>query len=52
MPNAAATLTHFGAWDDSGAGNLLAVGALMTSRAVAVGDIAKITAGSFTLAAY
>jgi hypothetical protein len=34
VASGAATLSHFGIWDDSGAGNLLAAGPLGTSRAV------------------
>lgn len=32
------TLTHFGIWDDASLGNLLYVGALTASKAVAIGD--------------
>jgi hypothetical protein len=33
-----ATLTHYGIWDDAGAGNLLFVGSLATSRVPAIAD--------------
>lgn len=38
VADAAVTLTHFGVWDDSGAGNLLAVGPLGSSRSIVLTD--------------
>jgi hypothetical protein len=46
----AATLTHFGVWDDSGAGNLLAAGPLGTSRSVVDTDTVTLPDGSLSIA--
>lgn len=45
-----ATLTHFGVWDDSGAGNLLAVGPLGTSRSIVATDAVTLPDGSLSIA--
>ena len=49
VASGAATLTHFGVWDDSGAGNLLYVGALGTSRAVVNTDVVNLPDGSLSI---
>lgn len=47
----AVTLTHYGVWDASAAGNLLVTGALDSSRTVAATDTAGLTgSGSITIA--
>lgn len=46
---AIATLTHWGLWDDLSAGNLLAVGALNTSKSAAVADSVTMAAGQLTV---
>jgi hypothetical protein len=38
VADGSATLTHFGIWDDVSLGNLLYVGSLTASKAVAIGD--------------
>lgn len=50
VASGAATLTHFGVWDDSGAGNLLAVGPLGTSRSVVNTDAVNLPDGSLSIA--
>jgi len=49
VASGAATLTHFGVWDDSGAGNLLAVGPLGTSRSVVNTDAVNLPDGSLSI---
>jgi phosphatidylethanolamine-binding protein (PEBP) family uncharacterized protein len=44
-----ATLTHFGVWDDSGAGNLLAVGPLGASRSIVATDAVTLPDGSLSI---
>lgn len=43
------TVTHFGIWDASTAGNLLAHGALGTSKAVGDGDTASFAVGELDI---
>ena len=43
------TITHIGIWDESSAGNLIAWGALSTSKLVESGDTFIITAGNLTI---
>lgn len=43
------TVTHFGLFDASSGGNLLAWGSLTTSKAVGSGDTAKFAAGALVL---
>jgi hypothetical protein len=50
VASGATTLTHFGVWDDSGAGNLLAVGPLGTSRSVVDTDTVSLPDGSLSIA--
>jgi hypothetical protein len=50
VASGAATLTHFGVWDDSGAGNLLTVGPLGTSRSVVDTDAVNLPDGSLSIA--
>jgi hypothetical protein len=50
VASGAATLTHFGVWDDSGAGSLLAVGPLGTSRSVVDTDTVNLPDGSLSIA--
>lgn len=47
--SSAANLTHFGLFDASSAGNLLAWGALTTAKPVLNGDTASFAAGALTL---
>jgi hypothetical protein len=44
-----ATLSHFGLWDDSGAGNLLVTGSLGTSRAVVNTDAVNLQIGDLSI---
>lgn len=43
------TITHFGIFDASSAGNLLYHGALTVSKTIDTGDVFKIAAGSLTV---
>ena len=43
------TVTHVGVYDASTAGNLLAYGALTTSKAIATGDVLRIPAGDLDI---
>lgn len=44
------TVTHFGVYDDSSAGNLLCYSALDNSRAISSGETAEFAAGALTIA--
>lgn len=43
------TVTYFGLWDDSSAGNLMAFGALTTSKTIGSGDVARFKVGDLSL---
>lgn len=43
------TVTHFGVYDASTAGNLLYHGALTTSKTIETGDVFKISSGNLTV---
>ena len=43
------TVTHFGVFDASSAGNLLYHGALTTSKTIETGDVFKISSGNLTV---
>lgn len=43
------TVTHFGVFDASSAGNLLYHGALTVSKAIETGDVFKISSGNLTI---
>ena len=45
------TVTHWGIWDASTAGNLLFHGAFTTGKAIASGDILKVASGQLTISA-
>lgn len=45
------TVTHFGTWDASSAGNFRGSGALSTPKAVNSGDTARFAAGALTITA-
>lgn len=45
------TVTHYGIWDASSSGNMLAHGALTTSKTIASGDILRVGSGQVTITA-
>lgn len=49
VADGAATLTHYGVWDDASAGNLLLVGPLSTSRVAQIGDSVAASAGALSV---
>lgn len=45
------TVSHFGIWDASSAGNMLLHGAFTSSKTISTGDILRITAGDLDITA-